>query len=273
MFKILRIVGITIAALVALFFITTLWIYPSLQKRREAKQQKEQRLASAPAQIPRTIYLKTTLIGGTGFVIVSGEKTEATRSDGSMASVTKEYDGKGKLLASRRRLDLVGGITADISDPSGTVTEVKTPNADEAWTLSRFLQESDCALRVGGYDNRPRILRRESILGYETVIFESTGPGSKTTSWVAPKLGCTELARVDELLNPTGFPSDKVKVEATKVQLEDPDTALFDIPATYARVSFSEKFRRDLTAAKLPAPSDYKQRFQKEDQLYERLKF
>lgn len=187
--------------------------------------------------------------------------------------MTKEYDGKGRLLSTRRRVDLAGGITADISDESAAVTELKAPNADEARTLARFLPQSDCTLRVGGYDNRPRVLRRESILGYDSMVFETTGQGSKTTTWVAPKLNCAELVRVDELLNPTGFPSDKVKVEATKVQLGDPDGALFDIPSTYARVSFSEKFRRDLTAAKMPVPSDYKQRFQKEDQLYERLKF
>ncbi len=205
--------------------------------------------------------------------IVSGERTEATRRDGSTASVTREYDEKGRLLASRRRVDLAGGITADISDLSGTVTELKVPNGDEARTLARFLPQSDCALRVGAYDNRARPVKGESILGYETVVFESTGPGFRTRSLVAPQLDCAELVRLDELLNPKGFPSDKVRIEVTKVQLGDPEAALFDIPAAYARVSFSESFRRDLIAAKLPVPSDYEQRFRKEDQLYERLKF
>jgi len=78
---------------------------------------------------------------------------------------------------------------------------------------------------------------------------------------------------VDELLNPKGFPNDKVKADATKIQLGDPEASLFEVPNNYARVSFSEKFRLDLTAAKMAVPRDYKQRFQKEDELYERLKY
>ena len=82
---------------------------------------------------------------------------------------------------------------------------MKVPDADQARTLARFLPQSECALRVGAYDNRAKPLRRELVLGYETVVFENTGAGEKTTVWVAPKLDCAELIRVDERLNPAGF--------------------------------------------------------------------
>ena len=92
--KTLRIFASAMLALVAIYYVVTLWLYPAVQIR-EAKQRMQQRLASAPAPVPRTIYYRTTLQGGAGVLIVSGEKTEATKKDGSAASVVREYDGKG----------------------------------------------------------------------------------------------------------------------------------------------------------------------------------
>ena len=95
--------GVTSAALVALFFMTMLWIYPALQNS-EAEPRKEHRLASAPAPVPRTIYSTTTLQGGVGVVIVPRERTEAIRSEGSVATVIGEFDGRVWTLQAGSRL-------------------------------------------------------------------------------------------------------------------------------------------------------------------------
>ena len=204
------IAGLVVLGLIALYWLSIVWFLPSIEIRR-ARAEKYRRLSSAPAPIPQTIYLKNSLVSGAGFVMLTGETTQATRSDGSTASMTRDYDVKGNVAASRRRVNLTDGITADISDQARAITEMKVPNADEARVLARFTPNSQCKLRLGNYDNHSPPLRRETLLGYETVVFESSTRDSTTTVWLAPQLGCAELVREEVLVTASGLANDKVR--------------------------------------------------------------
>lgn len=52
--------------------------------------------------------------------------------------------------------------------------------------------------------SRNRVVGRESLHGYETVIARSTVRGGQITTWLAPELGCEELQSRVEVTEPDG---------------------------------------------------------------------
>lgn len=245
---------------------------PTKEDIDQAVKKAEDRISNAPPLVPATIYFSISLENSSGLPILSGEKVIAFRSDGSIATVTRQHGTNPRLVIADRHLELAGGTIVEVSDTARSFTSVRIPNGDRSRTIVRLDPKTNCEVEVGGIHEAPPSKEHKNLLGYDVVGFQVQMPDKRSTYWRAPALNCADLSRTDQLLNPDGTIAARQEVLATKVVLGEPALDLFEVPREYKAASFGEAFDREAKAAKVQGGLTSAKQFAEEDKFYDQYK-
>ncbi len=207
---------------------------------------------------------------------ISTRRLMSISSDGSSSIIDNQYTNDGNLYLTHRHLKLKGGISADIIDNTKSVTayRAKEPGAeDRRRALDRWNPSDACASAYNGIAKQPPFLRRESLLGYETIVFQSESKSAKITKWVAPQLGCLEIRRIAEFADANGAFTETSDLLAVEIKLQTPPKEVFEIPAGFDHVSPSERFTREVEYRGQTRNAHEMQQFVKLDEQYRQLRY
>ena len=182
--------------------------------------------------------------------VLGVDRVRAVRADGSTAESTISYRGDGSILRRERILSLVGGVRVRTDEGVSLMTVTKNSAEDGVLAGGHFDPAQSCIVTFGEMRfTTPPIVSQENLLGYQTYKIATTMGRYRNTVWRAPALGCAELRRFGEKLDPVTnqviATSDEV---ATEIRTGEPDPTLFSLPTGFRNVAPSE-----LTAASAAA--------------------
>lgn len=207
---------------------------------------------------------------------VSTRRLMSIASDGSSSIIDNQYTDAGNLYLTHRHLKLNGGISADIIDNTKSVTAYRAKNPaaeDRQRALDRLNPSAGCASDYNGVTKQPASIRRESLLGYDTIVFYSESKSAKITTWIAPQLGCLELRRLAEFADRNGAFTETSDLLAVEVRLQAPPKEVFEIPVGFDHVSPSEQFTREVEYRGQTRNAQDMQQFVKLDEQYRQLRY
>ena len=189
---------------------------------------------------------------------LSFERTLAIRADGSLYQYDRYHrlgpaTGNDAISApgiaySQTLLSLKGGIRAEIANEVRTMSVIRGGNVDARRRAERWDPGKGCAVRFDGYRGSYSAPVWEHWLGFEVVKLVEDDQAAEISVWRAPALGCTELRRLAEFRGPDGRITEESELRAVSVVVGEPDSRLWQIPADFENVPFSEKLRRQAAA-------------------------
>jgi hypothetical protein len=228
---------------------------------------------------PVTIRYRET--GGTGAkpyagnFYVSRVVTVALRSDGGFVERSEVFNSGKQRIAIHRRLELPGGIEAEVDDHLSAVTALKHPDFERRNLSNRRTLASGCAARAGGAAavEYQRAATPKTLLGLAANGFVDERPRMKIESWRAPDAGCFDLERTVYFKDAAGQVTDWVDLAAEEVIPGEPAPDLFRVPASYGRVPVSERYLLEVArAGAAPDPHDLA-RLRRMDSEWEKVQY
>lgn len=186
--------------------------------------------ALVPAKIvPYTVVLQDYTIQPDGSSIVQSKLTMAVRSDGSRVMYSTSIDPAG---LAERTIDFSSGrkvIVMERIRKKSTTFDSSKANPG-LWLV---YASNNCLMQ--GSDLQEEVADHEVIGGYRTVKLSTNfSSGSKMTRWLALDYGCALVQ--DRFEWQDGQASEKKLLSMTT---SEPMTALFDEPAQFDEVSYS----------------------------------
>ena len=196
--------------------------------------------AHAETTTPHTIVLTEFLTSGPASFQNPPHRGEAVgthlfalRSDGSFVikHVNFGYLGPSGVLINpsdeRTVIDLQKGQKLFVREfLNATQTYTLPPEAMQDIRSSRRLASSDCLLNAEGkpaWADGKRVLGREVVAGFETVVIGGTG----YKMWLAPALGCSNIRLEYPSYNDKGQLISLAEQKPTSITLGEPSDLLF----------------------------------------------
>ena len=234
-------------------------------------------LPNPPQRLPMQVRYREMLSSGVGAKpMLSTERLLSIAADGSVSTKNDQYTNDGKMYFKHRRLELSGGISADINDTLRSVTAYKAAEPgieDKKRALQLWRPEDRCAISYDRLRKRAEPVRTERLLGYEVFVFEKSDPSSRSSFWVAPALDCLELRQFVEYADDKGEFTQTSDLRATEISLDPPPQQVFAIPAGYDHLTPSETLKRESEFRGTPVSKDELQRLQKFDEQYRQSRY
>jgi hypothetical protein len=124
--------------------------------------------------------------------------------------------------------------------------------SDEAEGVSTFTLSETRALhgKVGPVDptcvkggdgsGKLKIVRRDTLIGYDVVVLQEDTGREKRELWQAPNLGCYPLRTISVFSGDAGEIASRQEIVATSVQLGEPPAEFFAVPTHYIERSPSQ---------------------------------
>lgn len=225
-----------------------------------------------PKRIPMQIRYEEMLSSGIGAKpMLSTQRLLSISADGSVSTINYQYTNDGRMYFTHRRLELSGGVSADIMDTLRSVTAYKAKEPeieDKKRALYQWRPEDRCAIAYDGLRKRAESVRTEHFLGYEVLVFEKSDPSTRWSNWVAPALGCLELRQFVEFADDKGEFTQTSDLRAIEISLDPPPQQVFAIPTGYDHLTPSETLKRESEFRGTPVSKDELQRLQKFDEQY-----
>jgi len=238
--------------------------------------------AAPPLQIaPYTVVFKETIgtgaVAGAGNPRLSRRGMIATKADGSSVEKSEVFNQSGQLINSTRHIVLATGIEAEVDDLAGAVVAVSDREIAQRSLALRWLPQSGCADRPAGPWAGATVgsLNGDRIASLQTVGFSVARSNVYMQIWRAPEAGCEDLRRVVFFKDRTGTTTDWSERLAEQVTIGAPDQAAFSVPDSYARVTFTEAYLRELArccSSQTPDPNVL-QRLQQVDAQTAQIKY
>ena len=202
---------------------------------------------------------------------ISTRRVLTVADDESVSVIDNQYTHEGKLYYTHRKLTLSGGILIEIVDSIKSISSYRAQEPqfeDKRRRLERWNPDERCSVAYNKMNRRGEPIRKETILGYEAVVFESSGATANTTNWVVPALDCLEVRRLAQFADTDGKYSKMSDLRAVRIQLDSATKDAFEIPAGFDYLSPSEVYLREAAFRGIvPKPSEMQQ-FVRLDEQY-----
>ena len=154
--------------------------------------------------------------------------TVARRSDGSLAETSVNGFSKQVYM---RKVTLADGDVFTIADKASVYVKWPLPAAEQiAADEERLRHLPHNCLSLPD----EKIAGQGVILGHAVIALARQIADEKTTIWRAPDLACQALEVRTETLQPDGSYKLKAETKAVSLIVGEPDTSLFEVPATYS---------------------------------------
>lgn len=237
------------------------------------------RTVHAAASAPTTVLFHEELgygaEPGNGQSFISRRGLHAQRKDGARVSRDEQFTNTGKPYGTIRRIELPGGIEAQVEDSLRIVTAVKSASLAGRHLEQRFTAASDCGQRAGAIVQSALESRsgEQLVRGMRAVEFQSNDGFANTRTWRSPDAACFEVMRISLFKNHTGEATSWARIQPDAITLGDPEDSLFRVPDEYERVTFSEFYKRSVTAFGDKVDPSALKHLAGIDQHYEKIKF
>ena len=189
-------------------------------------------------------------------------ETKARRSDGATVQISNSISHP-KLNV--RNISLPDGRAFTVYDVIHGVVKWPPSPKSIAYQKERLSNSPpDCLLGVGEY-----VAGRGTLMGENVVVLKMLPKGSSgITWWRAPKLGCEALRSRMTQVQMDGSFRLVSETKLLSLRIGAPDSALFEVPASYRSLSPSQA-QKELTAKLgLPWTKEMAKRAQEQDAVY-----
>lgn len=181
-------------------------------------------------RVPLTLEKVQHTFGDAG--VLEERIIEAVRDDGSTVRVTQHRSSDGDLKEIRTVVDLQSG------------RKIVLTSSAKSTTTYTYTDEHLRALRERSL-SCPKAGETDRIMGHDVVSVarDRTGaPGNfyREVSWHAPSLGCIPLEDVVRSIEADGTERVIKTTEVVRIDVGEPDPALFSIPSDYTEMSPAE---------------------------------
>lgn len=172
----------------------------------------------------------------------------ATRTDGSTVEQFDVFNKDGAVLHSVREIDLANGLHIKVDDLTRTVTALRRGKFAQNRSARQWLPESGCRQRAdeSTIKTPATVLGQESIVGQNATALRTEGPNATMLSWRGPGVGCEDLRRVMFFKKHDGAITDWSERVVETYVAGQPDANLFTVPDEYERITFVEKYYREV---------------------------
>lgn len=213
----------------------------SLLSVKAVKAQSSQVQASST----KSMTLNFKEVGGSGEVIGSGNPrllrrgTIAVTEDGSWVEKSTIYGKEGQVVSSFREIELSDGTRIRVDDITKVVVAVRHPSFAGSYLQRASNWGSGCEERAGSQ-------------GETLPPYRSEKAGMVMTSWREKSANCEDIKRVIQFKNHAGKITDWNERSTELLTLGSPEQSLFAVPDSYERVSFVEKYNREVMRFGVP---------------------